>query len=302
MSKEAALAFATGQPAAAPTPAPAAATASIVAPVPVESTNAATPAPEPSKSEDLASSRFAAFAKKEQKLVHDREALQKERAEWEPKKVELEKFYNQAKTFEELRQKDPVAALKSVGFSDADIVNMMVDQVVTELTPEQKAAKAASDEIQKFKDEQAKEKLTAQQQRDQELIVKFKTEISDIIKKEADKLEYCAFYGEVAEDAVYRLVAMHLQRTGEMISAEEAASEMEKFYEETDKAMAKLKKRQPAAPPAPPAAPPTPPAAPPSRAASLTNRATATVASTVPRRETREEKRARLEQMLRNGG
>ena len=85
---------------------------------------------------------------------------------------------------------------------------------------------------------------------------------------------------------------------------------VESFYEEQDKAMNNLKKRQPKAPPAPPPSkepvrtrtvskPQTPPLTPPR---TLNGRATATMASNTQMSETFAQKRERLIEKLRNGG
>lgn len=263
--------------------------------------------------EDLQSSRFAAIAKREAKLVKDREEWAKirdqEKAEIEKLKGELKEKLTPIEKFQVMRSQDPVAALKELGFSDTDIINFMAQSEKRELTPEEKAKLAAQEEIEKFRREEAEKAAKAETERNDQIISKFRSDIKAQIQKEAEKYEFCAFYDDVAVQKVFDHIEKVAKETQELIPIEQALAEVEAYYEEEDRLLSeKVKKRnkggvvgeekkeetktdskkEEKAPPPP---------------KTLTNAATATVAGTakVEKTETRAEKRARLAEALRRG-
>ncbi len=299
MSKEAAMAMLTGSPApAAPSP---------EIPVAPE----AQAAPEP-----LKSTQFNAFAKKEAELVRQRQALSAERKT-------LEEASRQYQEFQLKKKEDPIAAMKMLGFSETDIFNYMANQQPVELTSEEKAVqaaqKAADERIKAFEDAQMKKEQDFQATQDKQAIATFQSEIAKVMQTNAEKFEYCAHYGEEAQDLAYELTAAVFKESEgkELLKPNEALEMAENYYEEKDKAMSGIRKRQPpkaeVAPPAPaersrtvtPGYPnqkmdqPKPTI---SKTRTLTNAATSTVASTrYAGNETRTQKRERLMDRLRNG-
>ena len=114
MSKEAAMASLTG------TPAPAAAV------TPATETSAAAAKPE--------SDRFAHLAKREAHLVNrDKDLKERE--------LKAKALLDKGELFEATRKKNPVEALKLIGFTETDILNYLAEQdSVPDPTPEEKAA------------------------------------------------------------------------------------------------------------------------------------------------------------------
>lgn len=291
MSAESALALATGTPVA----------NGVVGAQIAEGTLA------PEAPKELESTRFTHLAKKESALVKERESFKREKQEFESQREKLTAAEKRVQEFEALKQKDSVAALKFAGFSDTDVMNYLA-AAEDKSTPEEKAAKAAQGEIQKFRDEQTKKETEAQTKRNKEVIGKFKNDITKHISNDKDKYEYCNFNGSIAEELILETVSQVFEDTKQIISVEEAAQMVEEYYEGLDKQMSTLKKRQPreavqeAKKQVEMLKAEVSPGQPNRTTKTLSNRATATVASTIPKTETRSQKRERLIQKLAAGG
>ncbi len=256
----------------------------------------AAPAPE------LDSTRFSHLAKKEAELVRSREAFKKEQTQFMTDKQKVAEIQRQLSNFNELKTKDPVAALKQMGFSETDLFNYMANQEA-QLTPEERAASAAQAEIKKFTDAQAKKEADAQNQRNTNALNNFRQDITKVVAADPVKYEYCAFNGALAEQLIYDTVSACLQEDLKTnpkalpISTREAAEMVEQYYEDQDKEMSNLKKRQPRQDAAPVDAPLKPQVSPrPSPPRTLNGKTSATVSSTVPvpRTESPDAKKARL--------
>lgn len=311
MSKESAIAAAQAQP----TPA---------------SAQPAAPAP-PAAPPQSDAARFAALALKESQNVKEREAIKKEREAFLAEKTALEaerpkvnQVLETAKKFEELRKTDRIAALKALGFSETDIFELVSNlEPPKEPTPEEKAAKAAEAaadaKIKAFQDAEAKKAEEAQKARDSQIVNGYKSEIAKFVEANKEKFEYCAFYGQPALDLAYETIVAGLRESkGEdLIDFKEAIQMVEDFYEEQDKAMSAIKKRQPAeAAPEAPKAPErtrtitqgdpnhkTLPTITRTRTLSNADRIAGDQArATAPRNETREQKRERLINQIKTNG
>lgn len=288
MSKESALNVATGTPA--PVPA-------VTPPTPTVEPAGTNPITAEPKSID--SERFARLAKKEQQLVKEREAFKKEQESHKSERQKMLDIKKKIDDFEVMKQKDPVAALKQLGFTEADIVKFVEGNQPRELTVEEKAQKIAQEEVKKFKDEQSAKAQKDQEVRDTALIKQFKSNINKTIVTDKDKYEYCNYYGPQAEELIYSTVEQVLKDTGEVISTTEAAGLVEDFYENQDKAMNSLKKRTPKQD-----AKVETPAPIPAKSRTLTNKVAPTTASTTTttKKESHSEKKERLvKEILANG-
>lgn len=286
----------------------------------------AAPVVEPTKSLD--STRFASLAKKEAEIVRLRQEVNKERDSIASEKERLKPLFEKYQKFEETRSKDPVEALKIMGFSETDLINFMAGQEKPELTDAEKSAKIAAqtadDRIKAFRDEQDANAKKAQEDADAKTVANFKGGLSTSIQTDKETLQWCAYMGEKAVDLAYDFILEDLKENEgkeghQMMSVKDALASVEAFFEEEDqKATAAIPKRQPNPEPAaiteePMAKPertktllpsdkPTPPKPVITKTRTLTNAATVTAASGAPRRqETRDEKKERLAEMLRQG-
>ncbi len=248
----------------------------------------------------LSSTQFAVLKKRETKLFQEREQLKKELEAFTPKKSQAEALIAKAQKFEELKKTDVVGALKEIGLTDTEIFNLMATQAEKrDPTP----AEQAQAVIDKFQADEAAKVQKAQSERDQKIISGFKAKLPELRTKDPEKYEFCNFYEAEADEIAFNLVKEAALDPEEPtnISPEEAMQEVEEFYENRDKLMSKLKKRQPAVEmpgTAKAAAELKPAAVQPGKPAP----AKAAPATPPVSRETLDQKKARLIERLRNGG
>lgn len=260
----------------------------------------------PIKENPMVSSALSHLAKKEAKLQADREAFKKEQEEFAPIKLKVQEVWDKAQAFEATRQTDPIKALRDIGFTEKEIVDYLSQEEAPALTTEE-VVKA---ELKKFKDEEAAKLLEVQKKNDEVLISKFKTDLSSTVSADPEKYELCAYHGPVAEEIMFE-IAIQEAKEGKVPNPKSIADDVEDFYVQQFESMQKLKKLTPKEKAILEAKAPerTRVVHPPQdvvkpKPTTLTNKIAATAASLAKpqgRIETREEKRARLEQMIRNG-
>lgn len=262
--------------------------------------------------ESLASTQLSHLAKKEAKLLAEREALKKEQEEFKSLKAKVQEVYDRAQAFEETRKKDPIKALRDLGFTEQEIVDYLsVEDEQAKLSPAEQAQKAAEEAIKKFREEEA-QKLEDEKKRRQEAeLQQVKSGLSAQLTQNPDKYKLSKLAGAAAEEI---MLGIYLEEVKEGLkpNLESLADEVEQFYLSQYEEMKKLMEPEaPAVQETPKAAPErsrvvhAPEAAPRPRPTTLTNKLAATTAAlakpAVSRPETREEKRARLEAMIRRG-
>lgn len=311
MSKAAAMALATGQPVTNVNPSLIA--GDMGATVNPELAPTETPPAAEKVQQSIDSDRFAIIAKKEAKLVRDREEFKKQQTDAAAKEVKLKEYLEKIETFEAKKKVDPIDALKFIGFSETDIFNFMANkETPKEPTAEEIAEKVADKKLSEYKEEQAKVAADAQKAREQGLVTQYSTQIESAIKANPEKYEYANYYGKQAEELAIEFATANVKLNGELLSPDEIAQAVEEYYEEQDKAMSTLKKRQPKVdgnstdsvkqePVRTRTVTPPIGAAAPAPSKTLTNKATATVASTITRKETHEQKKERLISALKSG-
>lgn len=234
MSKEAALAFATGSP----------------VPVPANPSIIGTPPPAAPPPVDMESARFAAHAKKEADLVKRQQLHKAELEDFQKRKTQVDDILKRRDQFEDTRKKDPVEALKLIGFSEQEIFNFLAAQEKKELTPQEiaqtEAQKAAKEEADKLRKELADEKAKNIASNDQALLGEYRSGLAQTVEANKEKFEYCAHYGPIAVDLAYRTVLQVVEdsKGTDIPTPEEAMQMIEDMYEEEDKALMSLKKRQ----------------------------------------------------------
>lgn len=290
MSKEAALAIATG------TPVPQGAKNESN----TEAPTAAVPSGAPTDDQ-----RVQALIKKEVSLVKDRESLKKKEAELQEKFSQAEKLLARDNEYNEIKKTDKIKALKMLGWNDNDIFEALAESAPRDKTPEEIARAAALDEIKKDNDRRAAETQEAQSKRNADLIKGLQVKISTVVDKNPDKYEFCKFNGAIAEDLIYSTIDEVVKAENKLLTVEEAADMVESYYEEQAKAMDGLKKRKPVAPVEPAQVEPVAEVkAQPQQVGkpkTLTNNVRPTATASAPKKETAEQKRARLEDALRQG-
>lgn len=248
-------------------------------------------------------------------LARKEAELQRERVTFNAEKTKLEEANKQYQEYLATKAKDPIAALKLLGFSETDVFNYMAAQQPVEKTPEEKAIEAATSaadaRIKSFEDAQAKRESDQKKEADDQLINSYKSSVAQVVEQDKDKYEYCAYYGDAAQELIYETVLAVVKNSNgaDVPTPAEAAQMVEEYYEEKDKSMMTLKKRQPKAPEA--EAPKADPArsrtvvekpkdeTAPKPSRTITRNATVTAASARSFNETKDQKRERLISKLR---
>lgn len=297
MSKQAAMALATGQPVTEVTP-------SLITPDLPPPSDAAPVAPEVKNG--LASDRIALLAKKEAKIVARDLEIKKREAELKEIEAKYKATIDEVENFKTKRKSNPIEALKEIGFTETEIVNYIAAQENKEPTTEEIAKKIAAEELDNYKKEQAEIAAKAEKAKNEATIKEYRADIVAAIKSDPEKYEFSNFYAAESEDLGYRLALEYARLGEEPPTPKQIAESVEWYYEQKDKEMTeKIKKRQlvqktsdlpvkeePLKPRVNPQ--PTP-------SKTLTNKVAATTASTMVRRETFEQKKQRLIESLKNG-
>lgn len=211
--------------------------------------------PQETPKPSLDSERFASLARKEAEFVKRQQAFKAEQEQYAELKKQADEILGKGKLFDETRGKDPIAALKLIGFSEQEIFKYL--EAAKDPTPEEKAAAAAEaaaqrkfDEFRAQEEEKAKkakeESDKVQKEQDNRSLEEYRAGLQGFINLNKDKYEYCAHYGTIAVDLAYRTTLQIVRDSkGEDIpTPEEVIQQIEEFYEEQDKSLMGLKKRQ----------------------------------------------------------
>lgn len=218
MSKEAALAMATGEPQV-PNP-------SLV--------NGAIKEPEPVK--DLDSSRFAAQAKKEADFVKRQQAFKAEQEKFIQERTQVQEILKRRDQFEDTRKKDPVEALKLIGFNETEIFNFLAAHDKPAPTPEERAEQIATKTVEQRLAERDKQQADLQaranKERDDHLIGEYKSGLAQLVESNKEKFPLCNYFGASAvAQAMETVFQVAKDSKGEDIpTIEEAMEGMEEYY------------------------------------------------------------------------
>ena len=283
------------------------------------------PPPQPQAApQQLRSSEFSAFAKKETEIVRAREQLRLEKEQIASQKEELKGIYEKYNQYEQTKAKDPIAALKQLGFSETDVLNYLASGDESQLTPEQVAAKTAAEiadsKIKEFQDSQTKLAQEEAEKRNLQTINEYKSDLGRVLELNREKFPLSAHYGKAAQDLAFDTVVQILNDSQgqDPITHEEALELVESYYDYEFEEMSTIRgKRAPAQEPLPaelqPKAPERTRTVTPSdpnnipkptitRTRTLSNQVGASMSSMRPiTNETREAKKERLINALKNG-
>jgi hypothetical protein len=205
-----------------------------------------TPAPEvkpevaiPEKKDSL-SSQFAALAKKEKKILSDRQALEAKNKELEEKLKEYEQF----KTKKSSAKVNPLEYLSEAGLTYDEITQFMLNGGVPQ--PKDKATEL-EEKLNAFVEKQEKEKqeqeeLKAKQLQEQEekVIAQFKESVKKHIKDGGERFELINLYD--AQELVISTIEAHFEKTQQILDNDTAADLVEKHLEGEIAKLAKANK------------------------------------------------------------
>lgn len=255
----------------------------------------------------LPSTQLSHIAKKEARVLADREVLKKEQEALRLDREKVDQILKIKNDFDETRKKDPIKALRDIGFTEKEIVDYLSQEDAPKLSTEE----IVQLEIKKMREDDAKKATEAQKANDTILVNKFKSSLSEVVATDPLKYELCAHHGPMAEEIMFNL-AVEEAKEGKIPDPKSIAEEVENFYYEQKISMDKLKKFAPKedlVPLTPKVIERTRTVHPSQdvvkpKATTLTNKLAATsaaIAKPANRTESPSEKRARLEAMIRIG-
>ena len=225
-------------------------------PAPAAQEAKAEPAPDPKPKEPTAAERFAAMARKEKQIV-ERDRSLKDR---EAKLAEREAAIKAAEDRRQGYSQDPLKALSDLGLTYEDLTKLVLNK--TDPSAQQALAmRQLAEQVEQAKREAAAAKeAIARAQAEREAAEKehttaaFKGEVGSFLKANAEKYELIE--ATDSQELVFATVQAEFERTGEMLTLEQAADKVETFLEQRLERVAKAKKlAAKIAPPKPPPAP-----------------------------------------------
>ncbi len=207
----------------------------VPATTPATLQEAVSPVKSDSKPAAPGADRFAALAKKER-------ALQKQMADLKAQQAKVAEYEAARKA----ASQNPVKALEALGLTYEQITQFLLNG--NKPTPELEIA-SVKQEIERLRQETAlKEKAAKQAQEQaaraeyQRTLAEFSNEINDFVKTNADKYELTSMYQ--GESIVQATIEQHFNNTKKILSIQEAADLVEKYFEEQVQAAQKTKKFQ----------------------------------------------------------
>jgi hypothetical protein len=185
----------------------------------VKSTEPVTPTTpvEPSKESEEFKANFERIKKQEDFQSSQRKKLEVERKEIEAERAEAAEF----KRIKQLKSEDPLKVLESLGLSVEDIVKAASNP--KNIDP---VAAKALEAVERLQAEIKSRDEAISNAKIQKMEKQLQSEILDVVKKgEYDIVETLELHGEVREymEAVYN-------KTGEVLSTDQAAKEVNEYY------------------------------------------------------------------------
>lgn len=162
------------------------------------------------------SRRFAALARKEREI---QEKTERNKSQFS----EVEKW----KESQSLIKSNPVAFLEQNGWKFQDIVEFVLNDQKPTANKEYEELRA---ELNKMKEEKEQEKTQAQRNIEAKNIAEYKSRQRAQLEEKKDVYELINQYDQF--DLVYESMNEHFQKTGEELSLDKVAQEVEKYLED----------------------------------------------------------------------
>lgn len=202
------------------------------------------------KKEDEFSSKFAALSRREKSLREKESAIDAKLAELEQKIASLQAPEPIApKEPEQLPleyrlKRDPLGTLKELGLSYDELTNLALND--GKLSPEaqlelmrQDMDKKYSGELQQLKEELKAKEERLEEEKFNETVNNFKGELTNFVN---DNDKYELIRANDAVEVIYDVIEQHYSDTGRILSKEEAADQVEEYFEQEVEKLLKLNK------------------------------------------------------------
>jgi hypothetical protein len=181
-------------------------------------------------SQERASTRFAALARKEAEVFRKSQAIRQQQAELARQAEEL-------KAFQAARQQaklNPLDALKQLGLTYDELTEFVLND--NKPTPSAEV-QSVRQEIEEFKRQAAEERRRAEEQQksmlleeQQRVVEAFREEVNDYVSQHSETYELTALYG--GANLVSEVIEEHFRQSGKLMSIPEAAKLTEEYYED----------------------------------------------------------------------
>lgn len=165
--------------------------------------------------QERVSSRFAALTRKERELQKQQQEI---------KQMMNDPVFQNFRTARE--KKDAKAALEALGMSFDDLAQYTLND--NQLTPEQRI-KQLEERIENERKEREELDKQKEMQQNEAVIQNFKQDIAATIDNDPDSYELVKL--NEAQEAVYNLIEQNYQNSGELLSIEDAAAQVEEFLQ-----------------------------------------------------------------------
>lgn len=207
-------------------------------PTPTEITNPGdgNPAPEstpaPAENTNMLSPQLANFARKEQALFQRQREMEEKKAAWENEKNELLKYKTQFEEMQNQIKNEPLKALEPYGHTYDTLTNQMLGG---DLRPDDVVRKVDErlSNFEKRQEEARQAQIKAQEQAEQrqrdQAIQNYKMGISEHVKQNSANLKLTNIFDPEGQ-LIYETAQGYYAQHGKVLSNEEAASMVEKYF------------------------------------------------------------------------
>lgn len=213
---------------------------------PVKETPAVAPAvPEvkdPTKNPEE-DARFAQLARREKQLRAQAKQFQDQKAAFEAEKAQLlQKAQTPDTSWKDKIKQDLIGTLAEAGLTYDEVLNTYVNH--TPMDQNMKLFQAKMREIEEKTDKLNNQFTETQKQNYNQAVKQIKTEVKQLVKSAPEDFEVINSQGELAEEAVVKLIEKTYEDEGYLMDVADAAREVEDYMAEQTLALAKLKKIQ----------------------------------------------------------
>lgn len=182
----------------------------------------------PEKKESM-SAQFAALAKKEKRILSDRQALEAQNKDLQEKLKQYEQFETKKKS----AKVNPLEYLSEAGLTYDEITQFMLNggapQPKDKATELEERLNEFMSKAEKDKQEAAEKQAEQLKEQEEKVIAQFKDSIKKHIKDGGERFELINLYD--AQDLVISTIEAHFEKTQQILDNDTAADLVEKHLE-----------------------------------------------------------------------
>lgn len=185
---------------------------------------------------------FDQMAKLEKQRRMQAKQYQAEKAAWETEKAQLLQKAQPDNSWKDRAKTDLIGMLAEAGLTYDEVLNTYVNH-----TPMDQNMRLLQSKLQGMEESQNKlinQFTETQKQNYTQAVKQIKTEVKQLVKSSPDDYEVVNSQGEMAEDAIVKLIEATFEEEGYLMDVEDAAKEVEDYLLEQSLALSKLKKIQ----------------------------------------------------------